>query len=51
MNPEKTDLQKEIDKLFIEPKIERECPVCRQQLYTAGRCKTCISCGWSICEN
>lgn len=48
--PEKTDLEKEIEQAFIEPKIEKECPICHEQTYVVGRCKTCLSCGWSLCE-
>jgi hypothetical protein len=46
----KQDLKTEIEKTFKEPEIESKCPICREQVYTVGRCKTCLSCGWSICE-
>ena len=46
----KTDLEKEIENIFKEPKIENECPICREEVYTVGRCKTCLSCGWSLCS-
>ena len=49
-NSQKTDLDLEVDKVFTEPKIERECPICREKVYTVGRCKTCLTCGWSACE-
>lgn len=45
----KSDLKKEIKNVFKEPKIENTCPVCKELTYTVGRCKTCYSCGWSLC--
>jgi hypothetical protein len=45
----KSDLKKEIERVFKEPEIESECPICREKVYTVGRCKTCYSCGWSLC--
>ena len=48
---EKTDLQKEIEELFIEPKIGDLCPICGEDVYRISRCITCLDCGWSVCEN
>jgi hypothetical protein len=49
-NKEETDLELEIEHALLEPKIERKCPICREEVYTVGRCKTCLTCGWSACE-
>lgn len=47
----KTDLQLEIEKLMEEREENTElCPVCGEELYRAGHCLTCYSCGWSVCE-
>ena len=26
------------------------CPVCGGEIFREGHCKTCIDCGWSLCD-
>jgi predicted RNA-binding Zn-ribbon protein involved in translation (DUF1610 family) len=48
---EKTDLETEIEQAFVEPALDDLCPICGEEIYKTGRCLTCYSCGWSVCEN
>lgn len=43
-------IEDEAKYVFIEPEDDGKCPICREKIYTVGRCKTCLSCGWSLCE-
>jgi len=48
---EKQDLKIEVEKIFKEKETDDLCPICGEDVYKTGRCLTCYSCGWSVCEN